>query len=74
MSCAHEVEWHKTVCEGREYVEDDELCGRPCTSGTGENENVQKIKQIISIKMMAEKVSINKETVRQILHENLTKI
>jgi hypothetical protein len=47
--------------------------GRPCTSKT--NENVEKIEQIVridrrlSILMIAEMVNIDKETVRQVLHD-----
>ena len=75
MSRARVFEWHKRFCEGREDVEDDERSGRPCTSKT--DENVQKVEEIVrndrrlSIRMIAEMVHIDKETVRQILHDNL---
>jgi histone-lysine N-methyltransferase SETMAR len=75
MSRARVFEWHKRFCEGREDVEDDDRSGRPCTSKT--DENVQKVEEIVrndrrlSIRMIAEMVHIDKETVRQILHDNL---
>uniref|UniRef100_A0A4W6DFL3 Mos1 transposase HTH domain-containing protein n=1 Tax=Lates calcarifer TaxID=8187 RepID=A0A4W6DFL3_LATCA len=74
MSCACVFEWHKRFCEGREDVQDDEHSELPYTSKM--SENIQKIEQIIrglSIRMIAEMVSIDKETVWQILHENLNK-
>jgi transposase len=80
MSRARVFEWHKRFSDGREDVEDDERPGRPCTSK--KNENVEKIEQIIridrrlSIRMIVEMVNIGKETVRQVLHEdlNMTKV
>ena len=56
-------------------IEDDPRIGRPRTSKT--DGNVEKIREIIrknrclSIRAIAELVNIDKETVRQILHENL---
>lgn len=75
MSRARVFEWHKRFSEGRDDVEDDDRCGRPCTSRT--DSIVKRIEQIVqndrrlSIRMIAEMVSIDKETVRQILHEDL---
>jgi hypothetical protein len=72
MSRARVFEWHKRFSDGRGDVEDDECPGRPCTSKT--NENVEKIEQIVridrclSIRMIAETVNVDKETVRQVLH------
>ena len=72
--------WHKGFSEGREEVEDDK---RPCRSVTSRTEgNVQKINEIVrkdrrlSIRMIADMVNINKEMVRQILHDelNMTKV
>ncbi|XP_060833661.1 protein GVQW3-like [Rhopalosiphum padi] len=73
-------EWHKRFREGREEVEDNQRVGRPCSSKT--NDNISKINEIVrkdrrlSIRMIAEMVNINKETVRQILHDelNMTKV
>ncbi|XP_025420797.1 protein GVQW3-like [Sipha flava] len=73
-------EWHKRFREGREEVEDNQRVGRPCSSKT--NDNISKINEIVrkdrclSIRMIAEMVNIDKETVRQILHDelNMTKV
>ncbi|KAL4089073.1 hypothetical protein QTP88_024146 [Uroleucon formosanum] len=73
-------EWHKRFREGREEVEDNQRVVRPCSSKT--NDNISKINEIVrkdrrlSIRMIAEMVNIDKETVRQILHDelNMTKI
>ncbi|XP_015376246.1 PREDICTED: putative uncharacterized protein FLJ37770 [Diuraphis noxia] len=73
-------EWHKRFREGREEVEDDLRVGRPCCSKT--NDNISKINEIVrkyrrlDIRMIAEMVNIDKETVRQILHDelNMTKV
>ena len=62
-------ECFKRFKEGREDVEDDHRSGRPSTSKT--DENVQEIAKIIrndrrlSVKMVADMVDINRETVRQ---------
>jgi hypothetical protein len=80
VSRARVFEWHKRFSDGCEDVEDDERPGRPCTSKT--NENVEKIEQIVridhrlGIRMIAEMVNIDKETVKQVLHEdlNMTKV
>lgn len=75
MSRAMVFMWHKRFSGGREAVEDDEREGRPSTSKT--DENVEKITEIIrkdrrlSVRMLAEMVNINRETVRQILHNEL---
>lgn len=80
MSRARVFEWHKRFSEGREEVEDDERPGRPVSVKT--EENAQKINEIVrkdrrlSIRMIADMVNINKETVRKILHDelNMTKV
>lgn len=74
MSRTRDFEWPKKFKDGREEVE-DEHPGRPCTSKT--DENVDKIDKIIrndrhlSIRMIIDMINIDKETVRQILHNNL---
>jgi hypothetical protein len=56
-------------------VEDDEHPGRPSTSKT--KENIEKISETVwkdrrlSTQMIAEMVNMNKEMVRQILHNQL---
>lgn len=80
LSRARVFEWHKRFTEGREEVEDDERPGRPVSSRT--EGNVQKISDIVrkdrrlSIRIIADMVNINKETVRQTLHDelNMTKV
>ena len=75
MSRSRVFEWHKRFSEGREEVEDDEHPGRPSTSKT--NQNIQKSSEIVcknqrlSVRMIADMVGINRETVRQILHNEL---
>jgi hypothetical protein len=60
--------------EGREEVEDEDL-GRPSTSKT--EENVEKTSGIVrkdrrlSIRMIAEMANMDRETIRQILHDRL---
>ncbi|GFV60152.1 putative mariner transposase [Trichonephila clavipes] len=61
--------------DGRQNVEDDSRPGCPSTSKT--DENVEKVASLIrsnrrlSIRAIAETVNIDKECVRQILHDNL---
>jgi hypothetical protein len=61
--------------EGQDEVEDDKHLGCPLMSKT--KENVEKISEIVqkdrclSIQMMGEMVNMDKETVRQILHDQL---
>lgn len=74
MSRTRVFEWHKRFKEGREDIEDDPRPGRPSTSKT--DENIEKIGKVIredrrlSIRAVAETVGIDKESVRQILHDN----
>ncbi|KAJ8954281.1 hypothetical protein NQ318_005863 [Aromia moschata] len=59
---------------GRETTEDDSLPGRPSTSET--DENIEKISKLIrkdrrlSIRELDETTGIDKECVRQIVHES----
>jgi ribosome-binding protein aMBF1 (putative translation factor) len=75
MSRTQVSESHKRFMEGWDKVEDDERPGRPSTSNT--EENVEKISKTVrkdrclSIRMIAEMVNVEKETVRQILHDQL---
>jgi len=60
---------------GRESVTDKERSGRPATSRT--EENIAKVSQILrenrqlTVRSIAEQVNINRETVREILTEDL---
>ncbi|KAJ8946884.1 hypothetical protein NQ318_008240 [Aromia moschata] len=72
LSRTQVFEWFK---EGRETTEDDPCPGRPSTSITDENiENSGKIireDRRLSIRELVEITGIDKECVRQILHESL---
>ncbi|KAJ8940561.1 hypothetical protein NQ318_012960 [Aromia moschata] len=74
LSCTQVFEWFKRFKEGRETIEDDSCPGRPSTSKT--DENIEKIGKSIpedrrlSIRGLAEITGIDKECVRQILHES----
>ena len=74
LSHTQVFEWFKRFKEGRED-EDDPRPGRPSTSKTDDNiENVARIVREdsrLSIRAIGEKSNLDKETVRQILHENL---
>jgi hypothetical protein len=69
------LERFKRVKDGKGDIEDDPCPGRPCTSKTDANiEKVDKTlrkNRCLSIQAVAELADINKETVRQILHEHL---
>ncbi|KAJ8941799.1 hypothetical protein NQ318_015924 [Aromia moschata] len=66
--------WFKRFKEGRETTEDDPCSGRPSTSKT--DENIEKNGKLIRkdrrlcIRGLAEITGIDKECVRQILHES----
>jgi len=67
--------WVKRFSEGRENVTDEESSGRPVTSRT--EENIAKVRQIVrenlrlTVRSIAEQVNIDRETVREILTEDL---
>ena len=75
MSRTRVFEWHKRFHEGRTEVEDDERSRRPTTSKTTyNNREIEKIvreDRRLSIRLIAERMSIDKETMWQVLHENL---
>lgn len=68
-------EWHRRFKEGREDVRDDARSGQPKSKRTAAN--VDKVRALVrsdrrlSVRMMAEELNINRETVRQILKEDL---
>ncbi len=68
-------EWYKRFKEGLEEVEDDPRSGRPSTSRTADN--IERVKQMVcadhrlTVRMIAEELSINKDTVWSIITENL---
>ena len=67
--------WVTRFSEGRESVVDEERVGRPAISST--EENFTKVRQILcetrrlTVRRIAEEVSIDRETVRKILTEDL---
>ena len=66
LSHAHVFEWYKWFSEGRENIEDDQHPGRPDSVSTSQtvtniNETVCADRHM-SIRMIAETVSTNKET------------
>ena len=75
MSRARAFEWHKRFKEGREEVEDDPRSERPSTSRTVDN--VDRVKQMVcadrrlTVRMIAEELSINKDAVWSIITEKL---
>ncbi|KAJ8962851.1 hypothetical protein NQ318_001251 [Aromia moschata] len=74
LSLTQVFEWFKWFKEGRELTEGDPRPGRPSTSKT--DENIEKIGELIredrrlSNRGLSEITGIDKECVRQILHES----
>ena len=75
LSRTRVFEWHKRFHEDRTDVEDDERSRRPTIlKTTYNNQEIEKIVQEdrrLSIRLIAERMSIDKETMWQVLHENL---
>ena len=68
-------EWHKRFHEGQTAVEDDERLRHPTTTKTTNNNResakiVQEDRRL-SIRLITERMSIDKETMWQVLQENL---
>jgi len=59
--------WHKAFLDGRESVEDEPRCGRPCTSKT--DENVTKVRDLVrsdrrlTVRMISSVLNLNRQTV-----------
>ncbi|EGI64099.1 FLJ37770-like protein [Acromyrmex echinatior] len=74
LSRARVFEWFKRFQDGREDVEGDSRPGRPSTSKTDDNietiGNLVRFDRRLSIRAIGETVGIDKECVRQILHNN----
>ncbi len=72
LSCVQVFEWYKPFFEGRESTE-DQCLGEPVSTP----QTVTKINEIVcgdhctSIRMNAETVNANKETIKKILHNEL---
>ena len=75
MSRTRVFEWHKRFREGRTDVEDDERSRRPTISKTTNNirkiENIVREDRWLSTRLITERMSIDKETVWQVRHDNL---
>ena len=75
MSRTHVFKWHKRFHEGRTDVEDDERSRRPTISKTTINkreiEKIVREDRRLIIRLIAERMSIDKETMWQVVHENL---
>ena len=77
MSRTRAFEWHKRFKERREEVEDDPWSGRPSTSRTADN--IERVKQMVradcrlTVRMIAEELSINKDTVWSIITKKISK-
>uniref|UniRef100_A0A8C4NIW3 Mos1 transposase HTH domain-containing protein n=1 Tax=Eptatretus burgeri TaxID=7764 RepID=A0A8C4NIW3_EPTBU len=75
MSRTCAFEWHRRFKEGREEVEDDPRSGKLSTSRTADN--IERVKQMmhtdrrLAVRMIAEDLSINMDTVWSIITENL---
>jgi transposase len=70
-------EWFKRFKDGREDHQDDPRSGRPSTSRNADTvENVPEMvtrDRRLALRVMLDELNINKETIRQILHEDLRK-
>jgi transposase len=68
-------EWHGRFKEGREDVRDDPRSGQPKTQRT--ETNVDRVRNLVrsvrrlGVKVIAEELNVNRETVRQIVKEDL---
>jgi len=68
-------EWHRRFKEEREDVQDDPRSGQPKTQRTGAN--VDRVRTLVrsdrrlGVRVIAEELNMNRETVRQIVKEDL---
>ncbi|XP_042243085.1 protein GVQW3-like [Homarus americanus] len=80
MSRARVFAWHKRFSECRETVKDDDRPSRPRTAVT--DDNIEKVRDVVrknrklGVRAIAEKVNLDRESVRRILTEelNMTKV
>ena len=67
VSRAQVFRWHKAFLDGRESVEDEPRCGRPCTSKT--DENVTKVRDLVrsdqrlTARMISSVLNLNSQNV-----------
>lgn len=75
MSRPRVFEWHKRFASGRETVEDDPKSGRPSLTRT--DDNIDRVNELVrsdrrmTVRMMAEELGLNRESIRTILVEDL---
>ena len=68
-------EWHRRFKEGREDVQDDPRSGQPKTQRT--DANVGRVRNLVrsdgrvGVRVIAEELNMNRETVQQIVKEDL---
>jgi hypothetical protein len=68
-------QWFKRLKDGRKIVQDDPRSGRPSTSRNADT--IASVREMATwdhqwaLRMMADESNISKETVRQILYEDL---
>ncbi|GFU69497.1 protein GVQW3 [Trichonephila clavipes] len=69
--------WHKRFLDGSDTVVDDQRSGRSLSSRTPgiieKDRNFVLNDRCASLRMMADSLNINKEAIRIILYENLSK-
>jgi hypothetical protein len=69
------LEWHRRFMEGREDVQGDPRNGQPKTYRT--DANVDRVRTLVcsdgrlGVRLIAEELNMNRETVQQILTEDL---
>ena len=77
LACIQVFEWFKRFKKGREDIGNDQRPSHPSTSKT--DANIEKVREIVRqnrrlrIQAVAALFNIDKETVRQILHNNFNK-
>jgi len=77
MSCANVYGWYVRFRDGREDVKDDARSGRPSTART--DKNVESVHCLLTndhrttLQVIADRLNIGKETVHQIVTEDLGK-
>lgn len=75
MGKARFYDWYKRFKEGREDVTDEPRCGRPVTVNTPENvkavEDAVRANEGLSLRKVSAMTKVNKETVRQIMKDQL---
>jgi len=75
MSRAQAFPCHKMFSEDRTLVEDEQRSGRPSATGTGDNtarvRELVPADRILTVRMIADEVNMNRETVLLILTEEM---